>query len=276
MYGWLDTRGTGSAVFMHAQCGLCTAYGRGYRTRTRMLAAADPSVLVTLLDALAEAPSARERVPCPLALKLARRRAMSPGAPAIEAVAALQVVLASEKLFDDRLDRDRLLARVASRLLAGDVVRAEATLVGLGFPLEELRATLRRQAELEARGDSDLDALAAPTGDALALAAGWLARRVPADEVAAATFARRLGRLLYVVDALQDLPRDRRTGAFNPLATLLASPSPATLGYLRDKVEGLVAALAEAFDALPLHRHAAPLRQATVATLARRAREALP
>jgi len=276
MYGWLDTSGTSTPAFAQAQCGLCATYGRDYRTRTRLLAATDPSVLVVLVEALHPEPPPRARVRCPLALMAVKRRAADPTWGPMAEVAALQVVLANEKLLDDRLDRDRALARAAGRLFARDLVTAEALLVARGFPLDALRAALRGQAALEAARDSDLDALAAPTGDGLGLITGWLAPPEPVTRGAATTFGRRLGRLLYVVDALQDLPRDRLRGSFNPLAPLLATPTPASLGWVRAKVEGLVMALEEAFEALPLLRHATPLRLATVEALTRRAREALP
>ncbi|MCC6621946.1 MAG: hypothetical protein IT385_11860 [Deltaproteobacteria bacterium] len=276
MYGWLDVSGAGTPAFAHAQCGLCATYGRDYRTRTRMLAATDPSVLAVLVEALHDEAPPRARVRCPLTLMTVKRRAADPTWAPLEAVAALQVVLANEKLLDDRLDRDRAFARAAGRLFARDLATAEALLVGRGFPLDALRQALRRQAALEAAADSDLDALSAPTGDGLGLIVGWLAPADAHTREAAATFGRRLGRLLYMVDALQDLPRDRARGTFNPLTRLLATPSPARLRYVRDKVAGLIASLVDAFEALPLKRHTLPLRLATVEALSRRAQEVLP
>ena len=278
MYGYLrlDDR-HGRAPLAQAQCALCHQLGASYRTRARWLAGDDPAVLALLLDALAPESRPAERVRCPLP-GVPRRRALAADAPALAAVAALQLFLAGEKLYDDRVDRDGWLPRAAERLLRNDIAAACASLAALGFPLEEVRATLRAQPRLEADPAADLDTLASPTASALAASLAWLAGHAglaPPTVAALATFAERLGRLLYLVDALTDHPRDLRRGRFNPIAAAVGPLGPAALRYVEGALEGHIAALAAAFDALPLHRNAPLLRAATVESLTTRGRDAL-
>lgn len=280
MYGWLalDPR-HGKRAYAAAECGLCARFGQAFRTRTRILAAADPTLLVLALEGLAgegaEVPETT-RVRCPLTFKLTKRRALDPGWEPLAAVAELQLVLAGEKLFDDRLDRDGWAPRVASALLERDIGAAAAALLGRGFPLEALRSILRRQGELERDQRAGLDALAAPTGEALGLIAGWLGERVAQGCGAAmGRFGETLGRLLYLVDALHDLARDRVKGRFNPIDHALGYLSPRRLAWLQDHVEGLARAHAEAFRELPLVRHVEVLEASLVEGLVVKARDGL-
>lgn len=269
------------AAFARAQCGLCAHYGARYRLRTRLLAGRDPSMLVLLAEALTPSPlspDALTRVRCPLRLGLTRRSALRPDWAPLEVIAALQVVLAAEKLRDDVRDRDGTLARVAARLLLHDVATAERVLAAHAFPLAPLRVALAAQSTLEASRHADLDGLSAPTGEALALATAWLAHALaleaPAPE-SLAVYGRRLGRTLYMVDALEDFVPDRARAAFNPLTAALGALTPARRAYLAASFAGLTRALAAAYDALPLHRHHAALRDATVDALAARGQRAL-
>lgn len=276
MYGYLRVEGRhGRTALAPHQCGLCHHLGAAYRTRARWLAGYDASVLVMLIDGLCDEAAPRDRVRCPI--PLARRRdAIADAWPPLPAIAALQLFLAGEKLFDDRVDRDGALSSVAERLLRRDIREADAALEALGFPLADVRATLRRQPAVEADPHADLDALAAPTADALETLVRWLVAHAGAPHLdPAGRFAARLGRLLYLVDALHDLPDDLRRGRFNPLTVAVGPLGPDAARFVAGALAGRVDALASAFDALPLTRHADVLRRATVDSLAARGAAAL-
>ena len=278
MYGYLRPDGRhGRTALQHQQCGLCHAFRHDYRQRTRLLAGYDPSTLLMLVEALLETPAAQVSVGCPLP-PFRRRQATDPGWPAVRAVAALQLFLAGEKLFDDLLDRDSALAGLTERALRRDITAAETILVDLGLDTGSLRAILRTQAAIERDPAADLDTLSRPTREALRQLARFAARAGgcadPAVD-AAGHFAADLGNTIYLVDALDDLPRDLRGSVFNPLAHLAGALTPHTLRTLLDVFEGRLAALARSFDALPLFRHQDGLRACTLQSLERRGRQAL-
>jgi len=277
MYGWLALESqsqVGKRAFAAAECGLCAHYGAAFRTRTRMLAGADPTLLVMVLDGLVEVPVEAVRVRCPLTFKVTKRRAMDPEWGPLAAVAELQLVLAGEKLLDDKVDKDGWLSRVASSLLERDIAMASESLVSRGFPLDELRAALRRQTAIEAEKNAGLEALAAPTGVALGMIAGWLAELVGRTEmvVPMRELGETLGRVLYMVDALHDLRRDRAKGRFNPLDHALGYLSPRRLAWLEASVEGLISRHRAAFAGVTLFRHREALEASLVTGLADKAR----
>jgi hypothetical protein len=283
MYGWLALEATaphaGRHALAEARCGLCAHFGASFSTRSRMLASTDPSLLLVLVEALSPAPLPRARVRCPLTLKLGKRTAMAPEADLVGAVAALQLLLAGEKLLDDQLDREGLLARLAARLIEADVAAAVRTLEARAFPVAALREALRAQGAVEADAGADLDALAAPTGRGLSRIAGWLGGEVGLDAEGVRrceAFGDTLGRVIYVMDALHDLPRDLARGRFNPLRATLGHGSPRRARFLATWVEALLGRHAEAFAALPLARHAEVLAGALVAGPTRQTRAGLP
>jgi hypothetical protein len=253
MYGYLRLDGLhGRSHFAPAQCGLCATFGADFRTRTRLLAGPDPTLLLALLDALAPTPAPRATTRCPLTAMLRRRRAFADWPP-LPLVAALQLILADEKLLDDRLDKDTLGPATAARLISADVARAEALLTAAAFPLAELRATLRQQAHVEADPNADLEHLATPTADALALIGRAIAPHAGLDSAAAlalGTFMGQLGRMLYLVDAIDDLPRDQARGVFNPIARAIGDLSPFRLNFLQQLFSVHAANLGAAFDHL--------------------------
>ncbi len=280
MYGWLALESqsqVGKRAFAAAECGLCAHYGAAFRTRTRMLAGADPTLLVMALEGLVEVPPDAVRVRCPLTFKITKRRATDPEWAPLAAVAELQLVLAGEKLLDDKVDKDGWLSRMASSLLERDIVAAGESLVARGFPLDDLRATLRRQSVVEADANAGLDALAGPTGLALGMIAGWLAELVGRVEMVRPLreLGETLGRLLYMVDALHDLRRDRAGARFNPLDHALGYLSPRRMAQLEASVEGLIARHEAAFARVELFRHREALDASLVAGLAGKARSGL-
>ncbi len=279
MYGYLKVDGRhGRGRASHAQCGLCAHFGRSYRTRTRLLAGMDASVLLLLVEGMSDQPLDRDRVRCPLKLGLRHRVALGPDTDAVALVAALQLFLAGEKLVDDRVDRDSRTAKVAAALFAKDVAESERRLVDAGFPLQAVRLELRAQSALEADRSADIDALSGPTARGLGAIARWLASRFSASASAVdamATFGARLGTTIYLVDAIDDVAHDLASNSFNPLMQTLGGLTPASLDYLGGLVEGRLEALASAFDALELTRNTEVLREATVESLRREAERAL-
>lgn len=277
------------------QCGLCAHLGRHYRLRTRLLAGRDPSALLLLLDALAPEPLPRATVRCP-APPFRRRRALDPQHPAVAAAAAAQLLLADEKLVDDRLDGDHALSRLVAWLFARDLRRAQPQLEALAAgtraqdasnrphrsgadALATLRASLRAQRAVEADPTADLDDLARPTADGLAALVDLVASAAglpPAVRAQLKRLSWHLGRALYLVDALVDRPRDQRAGAYNPLDAIVGPPpSPAARRFLRDLSDAWIASVAQGLAALRLHRHRAALEDTLVGSLRRAADRAL-
>ena len=109
-----------------------------------------------------------------------------------------------------------------------------------------IRSCLARLAEYEAAGSEDLDAVSGCFGELMAELFDYRQDHW-SPELRSIGFS--LGKFIYLLDAYDDLTRDKRRGAYNPLKTLSKQP-----GYeeeMREIFELLLAQCAQSFERLP-------------------------
>ncbi len=109
-----------------------------------------------------------------------------------------------------------------------------------------IRSCLARLAEYEAAGSEDLDAVSGCFGELMAELFDYRQDHW-SPELRSIGFS--LGKFIYLLDAYDDLTRDKRRGAYNPLKALSKQP-----GYeeeMREIFELLLAQCAQSFERLP-------------------------
>ena len=118
-----------------------------------------------------------------------------------------------------------------------------------------IRACLAKLAEYEAAGSTDLDAVSGCFG---ALMAELFDYRQDHWSPELRSIGFHLGKFIYLLDAYDDLPRDKRRGAYNPLREL--STHPDYEEEMLDIFELLLARCAQNFERLPCVEDADLLR----------------
>jgi len=245
-------------------CGLCQSLGRSAGPLARAALSRDAVLLAIVADGLAEEPSAPDRCRCPI-MPLARRDSRSPDSAAMGFASGMQLLLGDQKLADRAMD-GRRSAKLARRVVAGPVARARTTLVEMGIPVDRLEGFEERQAAVERCETVTPRAAAEPTAEALALVFGSIAD-LPTSSPEARTaearddlrdLGRALGRAIYLIDALEDLERDRRRGEFNPC--LISGPDGVAISRPRLRsccriLDEDLALLRERVDRLPWRRN---------------------
>ncbi|MFI9240261.1 DUF5685 family protein [Streptomyces sp. NPDC053079] len=210
-------------------CGLCLALKGDHGQFARIATNYDGLVISVLVEAQSSAAEGadswrRTAGPCPLRGMRSAPVAQGEGA---RLAASVSLVLASAKMRDHVADGDGMLARrpvaAAARRVAARWDRAGArTGTELGFDTAVLVDAVERQAGIEAlaRTGTSLLEVTEPTETATAAAfaytavlAGRPANRAPLEEA-----GRLFGRLAHLLDAVEDLDEDTRTGAWNPIA----------------------------------------------------------
>jgi hypothetical protein len=229
-------------------CGLCLALRDEHGHPARLATNRDTLVISALVAAQSAASSGRRHAgPCLLRGLHGADVAVGPG-PRLAACVSLLLVAA--RLRDhagdgDGLLRHRALAGITAHLAQGWAEAARQTGATLGFDADPLLTVVERQREAEAaaRPGTRLEAVTEPVETAVAAAfahTAVLAGR-PANAAPLAAAGRAFGRVAHLVDAVEDLETDRRSGAWNPL--------PATdsgLAEARRAVDGAVSELRSA------------------------------
>jgi hypothetical protein len=167
-------------------------------------------------------------------------------------LAAITILLAWAKVEDHRQDGGRLLGWLGQNWLGKREAKARDYLSARGYPMEALSQLPIRQAAAERDPAPTLGALCRPTQDALADGFEWIG--VLAERPDLRQHLGRLGReiaaFVYLWDALQDLDKDRKSGAFNAVRAVWGESFPASA--VRSELEGSLARMAEAIGRLPL------------------------
>jgi hypothetical protein len=266
-------------------CGLCKSLGDSFGTLTRAMLNYDAVFLALVADGLMETAAAPDRCRCPM-LPVTFRPTVRPDSPAMRYAAAMQMLL-SDQWLADRAEDGKRAARTARPLLAGKVEAARAILAELGVSLADLEGFEQVQARCEVPGVTGPADAAAPTASALArvfermalLPGVTAAAREAEGRAALASFGRHLGSAIYLIDALDDLEKDHRGGAFNPC--LARGPRDAAPRVSWPRIEAAwsllhddLAALDALAGALPLVRHVDLVRSVVAVEMRRLARAA--
>ena len=202
-------------------CGLCLALRDGHGQLARAATNYDGLLISVLVQAQIAGSSTRAAGPCPLRGMRTATVATGEGA---RLAAVVSLVLASATLADHAADGDgvlarRSVARVATRLAGRWARHAHAGAADLGLDTAVLLDAVARQPEAE-RVPSSLLAVTEPTETATGTAfahTAVLAGR-PANIAPLTEAGRLFGRLAHLLDAVEDLAADERSGAWNPLA----------------------------------------------------------
>src|SRR5262249_22782169 len=167
--------------------------------------------------------------------------------------AAVSLVLAAAKVRDHVADGDGAVGWYGIRAAAGGLARRWArqgaeTGGGPGLRTAVLADAVDRQASVEAAAGPGTPLLATtePTETATAVAFGHtavLAGR-PGNQAALAEVGKLFGRVAHLLDAVEDLPADVASGAWNPLAAT-GTPVDEARPLCQDALLGIRLALAE-------------------------------
>ncbi|GAA0419653.1 hypothetical protein Acor_29470 [Acrocarpospora corrugata] len=203
-------------------CGLCLALRDEHGHASRLVTNYDGLLVSVLTEAQAPVSSPHRRAAA-CALR-GFKGADVVAAGGVRLAAAVSLLLASGKLRDHIEDGDGVYARPLVAAGAGRMAdrwsaAGSGTAAALGFDPGPLLTAVQEQTRLERLPAPRLLQLTAPTEAAVAAAFGHTAMLAgkPGNREALEEAGRHFGRLAHLLDAVEDLARDRDQGAYNPL-----------------------------------------------------------
>ncbi len=240
-------------------CGLCVNLRDSRGQLSRAATNTDAVMLSVLVEAQLSTPSTRKTAgPCPLrAMQTASIISPATDGPRLGATASL--VLAAAKAADmvqehrHHLGTSSSLAAKAAGSLATrltDKALVDSKLAR-AIGADDLLAELGRQGEIERQvqpGD-ELDEVTAPTSAAAAaiFASAADLAGAPANREQLTLMGASFGRLAHLIDAVQDLEKDRLNGSFNPITA-----TGRTLEFVHNRCRHLAGQIRRGFDQLEL------------------------
>lgn len=199
-------------LYRAAYCGLCRTMGKCTGCLSRLFLSYD--IVFLLLARIALEGTEAELKPRRCAVHPFRPRLMMEPNKSAEYCAAVSVLLAHEKAEDDVCDSRgarRFAAKRIRRILASALRRAECP----AALRQQVKEAISRLSELEKVRSDSIDDCADTFGDALSAVFSYGLEA--AEARIGAELGRRVGRVLYVLDAMDDYEKDKKTGNYNPL-----------------------------------------------------------
>ena len=222
-------------------CGLCRTLYRRYGNLGRATLSFDMTFLLILLSSLYEPAEtlSRERcLPHPVRARDGVQNELN------DYCADMNIALAYHKCRDDWTDDRSLAGRAEAALLRKAYRQVEARYPEKCAAVERC---LQDISHMEQQGCLDADAPANLTARMLG---EIFVYRNDHWAVPLRTLGEGLGRFIYLMDAYDDLPADRRRGRYNPLIAYHEQPDYESL--VRDALTLTIAECAQAFELLPL------------------------
>lgn len=192
-------------------CGLCRSLGR-HGVTGRILLTYDMAFLYILLNALYEKPLKTERHHC--AAHPVKPQEMLTGEVA-DYAADMTVLLTYYKALDDIADEGTARAKASANLL-----RKAAMAISEKYPRQAngIREAVEGLSREEAAGNYDLDTISGFTGKLLG-EVFVMQEDEWADVLRCCGYY--LGKFIYLLDAFEDLEKDRKKGEYNPWTPLV-------------------------------------------------------
>ena len=231
-------------------CGLCRALKKRHGLMGESTLSYDMTFVALLLSALYE-PATEEGSTLCLIHPLERHPVVRN--EFLDYAADMNLLLAYYNLLDDWQDEKKLAAKIGADILKGHVSRVEAE-----YPrqAQAVRDYLARIAEIEKKGEPDLDAPAGATGEMLG---ELLVKEEDVWTPQLKQIGFYLGKFIYLMDAFEDLEKDLKQGGYNPWVR-----EGTTRLAVADKAQAVLTMMLSevslAFERLPILRYEDILR----------------
>lgn len=232
-------------------CGLCRNLYLRYGRTAQMMLNYDMTFLALLLTGLYEPETESELRRC---LPHPVKKHLMAENEAVGYVADMCVLLAWQKMRDDWEDERKYRGRAAAALL-----RPAYRRVAEAYPrqAEAVERDIRRLREAEQKGMRDIDGVAGLTGHFLSEVFVWK-EDVWAQDLRTMGFY--LGKFIYLMDALEDLPKDMKHGSYNLFAGTGPVWNSEKEGEIRGILTDMMAQASRAFERLPVLQNAEIIR----------------
>lgn len=194
-------------------CGVCKSIGSRYGQIPRLALTYDAAFLAMCLEALNDTPDKPVMERC-ITHHIKKKTVIKNSA--IDYAADVMLILAWHNLLDDANDEGKIYAKAATTLMKRKYEKLSRKRPQLCFDVERC---LDEMSRLERAKCANLDQVAECFAQIMqALIVGYRENELPegADKVLS-RIGYHLGKWIYLIDAVDDIEKDMKSGAYNPL-----------------------------------------------------------
>ncbi len=209
-------------LYRAVYCGLCAALGRNTTCISRLSLSYDFVFLAVVRMALSSEKGKIEKRRC--LTHPTKKRSVLTEANQLDYCARISSVLTYHKIRDD-INDDRGTKRLISYLLlpAASLIRKRAKMED--STEEFIRDKLSCLSHLEKENCASLDRAAEPFGELMAYVCSYGFTEGSEKCRIAYEIGRHIGRFIYIIDAIDDLRSDIKSGAYNPFSAMYSDPT---------------------------------------------------
>lgn len=256
MFGYINTNGSvlseeNKKKYQSFYCGLCRQLKEDCGTKGQMMLSYDLTFLIVLLSGLYELENRESEFTCPLHPTKRRTAYIN---DATEYAADMNLVLAYHNLVDDWKDDHSYAKKALVKILDKDYARVVEKYPRQVAALENY---MRKTEEVERRGEQNLDVVSGLTGEMLGEVFCWK-EDVWTEELKTLGFY--MGKFIYLMDAYEDLEKDKKKNAYNPLRYMEKGDEQEFETLCKLLLTSMISECAKSFERLPILMHAEILR----------------
>jgi len=234
-------------VYNAYYCAICHAVKRRYGELPRLLLSYDSVFIAMLSSALSGGEEALSFNTFRCFNNPAKKRDEAAPSDSVDYAADVMVLLGWYGLKDGKADKDQgNLVKTVLTVAGEAAIRSAGKKAAkrLGEKAEVCRECLEEQNSLEKAKEESLDRIADPTGRIMAEIMDFGSMPELRE------LGYHLGRFIYIIDAADDIEKDRKSGAYNPLLL-----KPETKDNLKTALTLDLARIGEIAGKLPLKYH---------------------
>lgn len=232
-------------------CGLCRNLHQRYGRTAQMMLNYDLTFLAILLNGLYEPETVLEEHRC---IPHPMKKHQMVCNDAVSYAADMSVLLSYQKLMDDWEDERKLTRRAAAGLLQSDYQKLREKYPRQAKSVEENIRLLR---EAEKADRKEIDYAAGLNGRYLAEIFVW---KDDLWQDALRSMGFYMGKFIYLMDALEDMKKDKKHGNFNVFSDYGPIWGTQKEQQIREILMSMMAEASRAFEQLPILEHVGIIR----------------
>lgn len=232
-------------------CGLCQKLKSNCGTKGQMLLNYDMTFLIVLLTGLYELDHEEVEFTCPIHPTKKQKAWLN---EATEYAADMNVILAYHNLEDDWKDDKSYTKKAFAKMLQKDYER-----IRIKYPRQvtAVEKYMKELAAAEAAGEENIDVIAGFTGEMTGEIFDWKEDEW-SEELRCLSFY--LGKFIYLMDAYEDLEKDKKRQEYNPLCKMVCQKEGDFETFAKLLLTSMMSECAKSFERLPILVHADILR----------------